>query len=150
MYQKIVTNTLSSTFVGLSQGDISAVTRQLAPTCEHYLVGHHALSGTRHTSPSIQRWYQRLLEVFPDIRFTVDRIDVRGSPWRTLATVTWTETNTGTDGVRTENDGVNVIEIRWGKVHRVAIYTDTARLLRTLDRLAAAGNPSAHAAPIID
>jgi len=43
------------------------------------------------------------------------------------------ETNTGTDGVRTDNDEVNSVEIRWGKVQRVAIYTDTARLTRTLD-----------------
>ena len=150
MYRRIVTNILSTTFAGLSRGDISAITRQLAPTCEHYFIGHHALSGTRHTSLSIKRWYARLLEVFPDIHFTLHRIDVSGPPWRTLATVVWTETNTGTDGVRTENDGVNVIEIRWGKVYRVAIYTDTTRLLKTLDRLADAGNASAHAAPIVD
>jgi hypothetical protein len=64
--------------------------------------------------------------------------------------VEWSETNTGTDGVRTDNEGVNVVEIRWGKVRRVRIYTDTARLTSTLDRLAAAGNLEAKAAPIVD
>jgi hypothetical protein len=32
----------------------------------------------------------------------------------------------------------------------VRIYTDTARLTSTLQRLAAAGNPDADAAPILD
>jgi len=41
------------------------------------------------------------------------------------------------------------MEIRWGKVHRVRIYADTARLTSTLDHLAVSGNPDAHASPIV-
>ena len=150
MYKRIVRGILAGAFAGLSEGRIGAVTGKFAPDAEHFFIGEHALAGTRRTPASIRRWYERLLLVFPDIRFTVRRIDVSGPPWRTLATVEWQETNTGTDGVRTTNTGVNVLEICWGKVRRVSIYTDTAMLTRTLDRLALAGNPHAHAAPIVD
>jgi len=150
MYRRVVQHILFATFAGLSRGQIEAVTDRLASDAEHFFIGHHALSGTRRTSTSIARWYQRLLHLFPDIHFQIHRIEVSGPPWRTLATIQWTETNTGTDGVRTENDGINVVEIRWGKVRRVAIYTDTMQLIRTLDRLAKAGNVEAHATPIID
>ena len=51
------------------------------------------------------------LRLFLDIQFELHRIQVQGSPWRTIATVEWSETNTGTDGVRTRNEGVNVVEI---------------------------------------
>jgi ketosteroid isomerase-like protein len=150
MYKRVVREILRSTFAGLSRGRIAAVTDRLSPRAEHFFIGQHALSGMRRTPASIAQWYQRLLRLFPDICFVVHRIDVSGPPWRTLATIEWSETNTGTDGVRTENTGVNVVEIRWGKVRRVAIYTDTARLVQTLDRLAMAGNPEAHAPPIVD
>lgn len=150
IYDRIVRQTLTSAFDGLSQGRIEAVTAKFTLDIEHYFVGHYALSGKRKTFASARRWYERLLKVFPDIQFQVHRIQVQGPPWATLATVEWSETNSGTDGVRTSNEGVNVIEIRWGKVRRVHIYTDTARLTKTLDRLAASGNAEAKAEPIVD
>lgn len=150
MYHRIVRQSLTVAFAGLSNGNIAAVTGLFARDAEHYFIGQHALSGTRRTPASIQRWYARLLRIFPDISFEPRRIEVRGAPWRTIATVEWFETNSGTDGVRTTNEGVNVIEIRWGRVRRVAIYTDTARLTSVLARLAASGNIEAQAAPIAD
>ena len=150
IYDRFVRQTLVEAFDGLSHGKAEAVTDKFTPDVEHYFVGEHALSGKRTTFASARRWYERLYTLFPDIVFTVKRVDVQGPPWATLATVEWSETNTGTDGVRTSNEGVNVIEIRWGKVRRVRIYTDTERLTRTLARLAAAGNAEALAAPIVD
>lgn len=150
MYHYVVRRILQSAFTGLNEGRIDAVTGLFSPTAVHSFIGEHALSGTRRTHASIQRWYERLLRLFPDIHFQLQRITVRGAPWQTLATVEWAETNTGTDGVRTHNTGVNLIEIRWGRVQRVQIYTDTAALTRTLERLAGVGNPDAAAAPITD
>lgn len=145
-----MTNTLLHAFAGLNAGNINAITDKLAPNAEHYFIGNHALSGTRRTPESIRAWYERLLRLLPDINFKIRRIQVQGPPWRTLATVEWRETNSGTDGIKTSAEGVNLIEIRWGKVQRVAIYTDTAALERTLERNYAAGTTEAHAQPITD
>jgi ketosteroid isomerase-like protein len=150
MYRTIVRSKLTAVFAGLNAGQIDEVTRALAPDAQHYFIGAHALSGTRSTSMSIRHWYERLLRLMPDIHFDLQSIDVEGPPWRTLAVVRWTETNTGTDGVRARNEGVNVICISWGRVKRVRIYTDTTELVRTLDRLAAKGTLEAHATPIVD
>lgn len=150
MYHRIVTNSLLGAFAGLNRGDISAVTDKFAPDAEHYFVGHHALAGTRHTPQSIREWYERLLRLLPDINFKIRRIQVQGPPWHTLATVEWRETNSGNDGIVTSAEGVNVIEIRWGKVTRVAIYTDTSALERTLNRNFGVGTLEAHAPPIED
>ena len=148
MYRRIIKARLAAAFAGLNEGRISAITNELSPSAEHFFIGTHALSGTRRTAETIQRWYERLHRLLPDIRFRVHQIQVEGPPWRTLATVDWTESNTGTDGVRTTNEGTNVIRIRWGKVVSVRIYTDTAVLQQTLDRLAARGTSEAHADPI--
>ena len=150
IYDRIVRRSLTMAFEGLSRGRQEAVTDKFTSDIEHYFVGCHALSGKRKTYASALRWYERLHKIFPDIRFQVRRIDVQGPPWATLATVEWSETNTGTDGVPTSNEGVNIVEIRWGKVRRVHIYTDTERLTNTLKRLAASGNAEAAAEPIVD
>jgi len=148
MYRKIVRAKLAAAFAGLNEGRIAAITCELSPSAEHFFIGEHALSGTRRTPETIQRWYERLLRLLPDIHFDLHHIHVEGPPWRTLATVDWSESNSGTDGVRTTNEGTNVIRIRWGKVVSVRIYTDTAVLQQTLDRLAAKGSSEAHADPI--
>jgi len=148
MYKQFVARKLRAVFAGLNRGQAVAITRDFAPSAEHFFVGSHALGGTRRTPESIARWYERLLRLLPDIQFDLERIDVAGPPWRTLAVVHWNESNSGTDGVHTTNRGINVIEIAWGAVRSVRIYTDTAVLQRTLDRLAAGGVPEARAAPI--
>jgi len=45
-------------------------------------------------------------------------------------------------------EGVNLIEICWGRVTGVRIYHDTAALERTLHRIAAKGTEEAWASPI--
>ncbi len=150
MYHRIVTGILLDAFAGLNRGEIKAVTGKFSPGAEHYFTGNHALSGTRRTPESIRAWYERLLRMLSDLNFRIRHIQVQGPPWNTLATVEWRETNSGNDGVVTSAEGVNLIEIRWGKVTRVVIYTDTSALERTLERNFAVGTQEAHAAPITD
>ena len=59
--------------------------------------------------------------------------------------VEWLESNSGTDGVRTMNAGVHVMNLVWGKVTRLLICQDTTGLVATLDRLFASGSAEAHA-----
>jgi ketosteroid isomerase-like protein len=148
MYRRIVRAKLLTVFKGLNSGSIDAVTNEFAKNAEHYFVGTHSLSGLRSNPEAIRRWYERLLRLLPDIRFDIRAIHIEGPPWRTLAVIEWTETNSGTDGVRTSNEGTNIVRIQWGRVTSVRIYTDTDVLQRTLDRIAAKGTPEAHATPI--
>jgi ketosteroid isomerase-like protein len=148
MYHAIVRRKLRDVFSGLNDGRAQAVTDELSKDAIHYFVGDHALSGTRRTPEAIFQWYERLFRLLPDIRFDIEDIYVEGPPWSTLAVVFWRETNSGTDGVRTTNEGANVVRIVWGRVVSVHIYTDTHVLLQTLDRLAASGVPEAHASPL--
>lgn len=149
MYHFFVRRKISNAFAGLSAGSIAAITRELAPTATHYFVGTHALSGTRRTPEAIQAWYERLLRLLQGISFTLHEVRVSGWPWRTQVEAIWTETNNGTDGVATSAEGVNLIEVRWGRVTSVRIYPDTAALERTLQRIAAKGTAEAMAAPIV-
>jgi ketosteroid isomerase-like protein len=149
MYHAIVRRRITAAFAGLSAGRIEAITDELALDAVHYFVGTHALSGTRRTPDAIRAWYERLLRLLQGIRFTVHEVRVSGWPWRTQVAAIWTEMNSGTDDVWTSAEGVNLIEIRWGRVTSVRIYPDTAALERTLQRIAAKGAAEALAAPIV-
>lgn len=149
MYHAIVHRKITRAFAGLSAGRIEAVTAELSPRAVHYFVGTHALSGTRRTPEAIHAWYERLLRLLQGINFTLNEVRISGWPWRTQVEAIWTETNNGTDGVKTSAEGVNLIEIRWGRVTSIRIYPDTAVLEKTLQRIAAKGTAEALASPIV-
>jgi hypothetical protein len=86
----------------------------------------------------------------PKQRVVADRRWVSGGPWNTLVLVEWVESNSATDGVRTENSGVHVMRLSWGRATRLAIRPDTIGLKAALDRMALAGVAEANAPPIVD
>lgn len=149
MYHSIVRSRVRALFDAVNRGDAEPVLRLFARRFEHSFLGDHALGGMRITLMATRRWYERLYRLLPDIRFELRRIEVSGSPWNTLVLVEWDETNSGTDGVRTCNSGVHVLHLRWGRATKLIICPDTTGLQATLDRLAAAGNVEARAAPIV-
>jgi ketosteroid isomerase-like protein len=137
-------------FEAVNAGDAEPVLEAFAPAFEHCFIGNSALGGARHRIASTRNWYGRLYRLLPDIKFDLKRLAVNGGPWNTLVVIEWNETNSGTDGVRTYNSGIHVLNLAWGKVTRMVICPDTAVLNETLQRLARAGNAEAMAAPIKD
>ena len=151
MYHAIVRSRIRALFDSINRGDPQPVLTAFAPRFEHRFLGEdHALGGARTSLGRTREWYGRLYRLLPDIHFDLQHIAVSGPPWNTAVVVDWTETNSGTDGVRTSNRGIHVAHLAWGKVTRLLICPDTVGLLATLDRLFAAGNTEAHAAPIVD
>jgi hypothetical protein len=52
------------------------------------------------------------------------------------------------DGSPYENDIIQLLRMRWGRVNRVLTMIDTGRLTAALDRLVAAGITEAAAPPV--
>lgn len=99
---------------------------------------------------STTQWYARLKRLLPGLRFDIDAIAVTGWPWRTIATVTWKDRFTLPDGSTGANQGVHEFELRWGRVHKLEVHCDTAKLENYCRHMAAAGIAEAAAAPISD
>ena len=148
MYHAIVRRRIRWLLEAINRGDTAPVLAAFAPTATHVFIGNHAMSGRRVTPQGISAWYARLRRLLPDLRFTAHRIDVAGPPWATLAVVEWSETNSATDGVETSAQGVHVLHLRWGRVTRMLIRSDTAALKATLARSAATRHGESLAAPI--
>ena len=150
MYRNIVRRKVTAIFDAVSHGDAGPVLDGFADTFEHGFLGDHALGGSRKTLAATHEWYARLYRLLPDIAFTLHEIEVHGPPWDTQVAVSWTETNSGADGVRTSARGVHLAGLRWGQVTKLMILPDTKVLCATLERLAAAGFEEAAAEPIVD
>jgi ketosteroid isomerase-like protein len=150
MYHAIVRKRIQNLFDAINHGDAEPVLSSFARNFQHCFLGDTALGGTRTTLEATRRWYQRLYRLLPDIRFELRNVSVSGSPWNTLALIEWDETNSGTDGVRTNNRGVHVARLKWGRMTQLVICPDTVGLRATLDRLAGTGASEAHATPITD
>lgn len=150
MYHAIVRQRVRALFEAVNRGDAEPVLAAFAPTFEHAFLGDSALGGARRTPATTRAWYDRLYRLLPDIHFDVRSIAVTGWPWNTVVVIDWDETNSGTDGVRTDNRGIHVLNLRWGRATRLVICPDTAGLVATLERLARAGNSEALAAPLVD
>jgi ketosteroid isomerase-like protein len=150
VYKAITRRRIRGVFDAISRGDIEAATRDLADDVHHVFPGDHPLGGERHSRAAMQRWFQRLFVLFPEIEFEVQRVAVRGWPWDMLVAIQWTDHGKAGDGVPYDNEGAHWIRLRRGKGVYVHAYLDTERVSEACRRMAAAGIEEAAAAPITD
>ncbi|MFE6866876.1 nuclear transport factor 2 family protein [Kitasatospora sp. NPDC057692] len=148
MYHAIVRRNLRKSFAEVDRGNYAAVVRQFAPGAEHWFSGGHALSGGRHGAEQIQRWYDRLAEVMPDLRFELKKVVAKGLPWDTVAFVEWVDHLTDREGNQYSNQGVHVVRIKWGRITELHVYCDTGLLEAVLERLGGQGVGEAVAEPV--
>jgi ketosteroid isomerase-like protein len=150
MYKTIAARRARGLFEKLSEGDHAALTRDLADEFRHVFPGDNALGGERHTREGMRRWFERLDHLFPELRFEVGRVAVKGPPWDMWIAIEWTDRGRARDGVPYENEGAHWIRIRRGRGVYIHAYLDTEKVSAALERMAAAGIEQAGAAPITD
>lgn len=150
MYHAVIRAIVKNLFRALNKGDYEPILAGFAPEFEHWFVGTHALSGLRTSMPTTRAWYERLLKIFPNIKFDIRNIVVSGWPWNTLVAVEWTDSYTLLNGEKRTNCGVHMIRLVWGKGVSVHIYCDTELLLENLAIQKAGGIGEASYAPLID
>jgi ketosteroid isomerase-like protein len=149
MYHFFVRRRLRQVFSRLNAGDYAFITRQFHPRAEHWFSGRHALSGRRTSSGRIAEWYGRLAEVFPGIRFDLQKLIVAGPPWNTQAAVEWTDVVRDREGRALPNQGVFIVVLRWFKAVEFRVYCDTQEIEKNLGILSAQGVRAAALAPIV-
>lgn len=147
-YRAIVRAKVRRAWGDLQRRNHEAVLRQFGQPFEHAFAGDHALGGTRRTQASQAEWFERVFRLLPDIRFSVRDVLVAGWPWKTRAIAVVDVALASEPGYR--NVVVQQIELRWGRITRIANLEDTQRLAALLDRRAALGLREAAATPIID
>ncbi|HET7477250.1 MAG TPA: nuclear transport factor 2 family protein [Dermatophilaceae bacterium] len=147
MYHAIVARRTAAVFSALNGKDAGPLLRGMRPDAVHAMNGDHALGGARCRPETVRAWYDRLFQLFPDLRFTVDAINVTGWPWRTTVVVQWRDQALAGGYA---NQGVNVVDLAWGRIRGIRIHCDTARLATALAGQAERGVAGAAAEQLTD
>src|SRR5215207_8670709 len=145
-----VERNVRATFRRVGQRDYEALLEQTAPSVLHVFPGEHALGGTRNTRDALRRWFQRLFLLFPELRFEVKEVAVRGLPWDATVIVQWENRGRACDGRPYTNQGAHVLRLRWGRMIYLHEYLDSQRVAAVCRRLARQGVSEAAAEPVTD
>jgi ketosteroid isomerase-like protein len=132
MYPAIVKRIIRRGFEDLSRGDFEATLRRFDPQARLLFSGEHALGGERRGVAAIHAWFVRLFALFPGIHWEVHRILVDGWPWDTWISTRFV-VRAQVNGAPYENEGMQLVRLRWGRVIEDYIWEDTAKLVAALN-----------------
>lgn len=155
MYRAIVRWKIRSLFAEANRGNWQAIIDTLAPEFVYRFIGDTPLGGTRTQRSSMQAWFQRIYRLVPDAKLLPQMIVVEGMPWNTriMTYVKFRGTLLATGEMPAksyENEVMQLLHLRWGKITSVLTLEDTQRFVAILPRLAAAGIAEATLPPIDD
>ncbi len=154
MYRRIVKHKVSALFAQANDGNWMAIVDNLAPTFRYRFVGDTPLGGTRTTHVAMRRWFERLYRLFPDSKFAVQDIVVEGPPWATTimtyVKIAGTVPGAAAQPAPYENEFMQHMKLRWGRITSVLTLEDTQRFSNILSALASSGISDATAPPISD
>ncbi|HEY1821357.1 MAG TPA: nuclear transport factor 2 family protein [Trebonia sp.] len=150
MYHAFVKSKVRSTFAQISAGQWESMLKAMAPRFTYVFYGNSALSGERRSIEAIRQWWQRSARLIPDATFEVLDVIVSGGPWNTAVATAVAVHGTLADGSPYDNVFNQFMRMKWGRITEIRTLENTEVLQQAMDRLAAAGYPEAHAAPISD
>lgn len=149
MYKTIVSRRARGMYSAFNRGDHRPLLDSFDHDFSYTFVGDdHPLAGTRRTRATMEAQLVRVLRLFPGINFTVREVVVNGMPWNTRIGIAIALRARLQDGSPYENDIVQLLRMRWGRVTRVRTVIETARLTDAFQRLSAAGIAEATAPPV--
>jgi ketosteroid isomerase-like protein len=149
MYHQIVQGIVKQGFRELSQGNFEHVVKQFAPDAVFSFLGDHTLGGEWHGQEETRAWFQKLHSFFPDLTLNPLEIVVVGLPWNTVVHTRFKVTTTLPGSVPYENEGIQFLRLRWGKIVEDRIYEDTAKLVKALEYIASHRKDEAMTKPLI-
>lgn len=155
MYKTIVRWRVRALFAEANKGNWQAIIDSFSKKFVYRFVGDTPLGGTRTTRHAMQAWFQRIYRLVPDAQLYPEVIVVEGTPWNTRV-MTYVKFKgtlpslAGAPGAPYENEVMQLMRLRWGRICSVLTLEDTQRFVAVLPALAAAGIADATAAPITD
>jgi ketosteroid isomerase-like protein len=155
MHHAIVKRRVRFLFAEANRGNWQAVIDALGSRFIYRFVGDTPLGGTRTTRHAMQEWFRRIYRLVPDAQLHPQTIVVDGFPWdtRVMTYVKFRGTLPATSAEADapyENEVMQLMKIRWGRITSVLTLEDTQRFVNILPLLASAGIADATAAPIND
>lgn len=134
MYTTIVRRIARSGFRALNTGDYEQVLRQFHPQAIFSFAGPAPFGGERSGVGAVREWFRLFYSTFPGVQFTTQHMIVQGWPWNTCVVTRLSIAAPRRDGSLYENEAVQFLRLRWGKVVEDRLYEDTYKLFIELQK----------------
>ena len=134
MYTAIVRRIVRGGFRALSMGNYEQVLRQFHSQVVLSFAGSSLIGGEHHGIEAARVWFAQLFSLFPGLQFTVHTVIIQGWPWNTHVATRFSLIAPHPDGHPYENEGMQFLRLRWGKVMEDRLYEDTQKLAYELRR----------------
>lgn len=136
MYSWIVGRVLRRQIGQLSAGDSGALLRSVSPDARLVFPGRSSFAGDHRGKDAIRAWLERFVSLHPS--FTIHDVGVAGPPWNMRVFFRFTDRIPIPGGGQYENEGMEYVRMRWGKVREQRVYLDTEKVTEFDAQLAAA------------
>lgn len=116
MYRKIVAARTRAVWRSINARDLDAPWKMAAEDMRFTFVGATPLGASFVGRDQFREWLRAVFSRFPDIAFDLRDVIVSGWPWRTRIAVRIAIAATLVDGTRYENEAVQWLTLRWGRM----------------------------------
>ncbi|WP_439680609.1 nuclear transport factor 2 family protein [Embleya sp. MST-111070] len=134
MYHTIVRAKTRRIWARMARGDYRAAVDMAAPTVRFRFVGDAAPAAELVGRDAFEQWFADLYTLLPGLRLRLTDVVAKGWPWKTTVVVRLAVSATLADGSRYENEGIQWVTLRWGRMVDDYVLEDTARLAAAIER----------------
>jgi ketosteroid isomerase-like protein len=122
MFSLVVRQLMRRIYRDITAGDLRLVRTMTADDATFVFPGTSSFGGTYHGKTEIEAWIERFAALHP--RIDVLDVAASGPPWNTRVAVRFDDAI----GDDYRNNVVEMFWIRWGKLRRLEVFLDTARI----------------------
>ncbi|GAA3108622.1 nuclear transport factor 2 family protein [Streptomyces rectiviolaceus] len=123
---------------GDGSGNYHPAVAMAAPDLRFRFIGDNILGAELHGPEAFADWFEKANQCFPGMRLGLTDMVVKGWPWNTTVVVRLRIEATLADGSAYENEGIQWVRIRWGRMVEDTVLEDTLRLQQAWRRQEAA------------
>jgi ketosteroid isomerase-like protein len=132
MYAWLVGMIVRRGFRKLNAGDVSGALQMFAPDAHFFFPGRHSFTADLRDHDQIQAWFDRFVALGP--HFEIADVIASGPPWNMRVAVRFADRIEFANGNRYENEGMQYLRLRWGRIRLDRIFLDT-QAVADIDRV---------------
>ncbi|MER5211577.1 nuclear transport factor 2 family protein [Streptomyces sp. NPDC002838] len=130
MYHAIVRRKVRNLWrtVGSGAGGYRQAVALAAPDVRFRFLGDTPMGADLRGREAFADWFERFERTFPGLRLTLQDLVVQGPPWNTSVVTRLTVRGTLADGSAYENEAMQWVRPRWGRMIEDTVLEDMLRL----------------------
>jgi ketosteroid isomerase-like protein len=126
MYSWLVGRIVRRSFAQFNEGNIDAILASFGEGARFVFPGDHSFAADTGDPDAISAWFTRFVALGP--HFAIEDVLACGPPWNMRVAVRFDDRVGLASGRTYQNQGMQYLRMRWGKVQLDRIFLDTQAL----------------------